>query len=83
MMRESLEQNSKYILSGSQSGKVVFSQSRKEQLNFSKTLDISSSTPVWLKIARIDNLFVSYWSADGSDWIAIRSEVIEMSNTII
>jgi mono/diheme cytochrome c family protein/regulation of enolase protein 1 (concanavalin A-like superfamily) len=74
MLRENDSAGSKYVFLGvtGQGGSVLQSRAAADGASASAD-DPATKLPQWLKLARCGNIFSSYVSADGTNWIAAGS----------
>jgi regulation of enolase protein 1 (concanavalin A-like superfamily) len=80
MIRESLASNSKFTLSTLTSTSGLQFQYRSVTAGGTGTTSGGAgSTPVWLRLVRIGDLFISFSSTDGLIWNKISSKTVMMS----
>lgn len=82
MIRETLNPESKHaMLAASYSEGIAFQ--RRTLSNSSSThTGIAGSTPVWLKLIRSDATLTAYHSINGTDWIKVGEDDINMADDI-
>ena len=84
MIRENLEPGSKMVAFGTVDGTSgLFFQRRTNNGNNSiSELIGSGEAPMWLKLARLGDVFTAYRSADGVNWTEVGQATIDFSDDI-
>lgn len=83
MMREDLTPGAKAVLAYATPGNHVGLQARATAGdNTVVVADSGGTTPVWLLLDRVENVFEAYRSTDGENWTRIGRTTVTMSETI-
>ena len=82
MLRESLDNNSKHVMTivSPSNGSSVQHRAETGGGSFHTTPGNGVSTPCWLKMVRLNNEFNGYSSLDGENWTLIYTASVSMSS---
>jgi len=78
MIRDNLNSDAKHASTLYRSNNSVGFRYRQEN-NAKEVLKRSIDLPCWLKLNRIDDIFNSYYSTDGVNWVHVGSETVIMN----
>ncbi len=81
MMRESLDDDSKYVIHYLSPSHGIATQQRLSTGDAASGVanDPNASAPYWLRLVRKGDVFSAYHSLDGRDWTLLRSTSVAMS----
>lgn len=83
MVRDSLNANSKHISTLITSGNGVQAVRRTQTGGESADVNLKDlNAPIWLKLERVGDTFVSSYSTNGTDWTQVDTREIGMSGTV-
>ena len=81
MIRESLAANSRHALVDVEPSSGIELLWRSSTGGSTSSSTTSGGAPNWVRLTRINNAFLAYWSPDGYNWSQFASANIAMSNS--
>ena len=84
VIRESLEPEADNVMAEYKGRKTPVFRGRKNGAYFTHEVDeIDFQVPFWLRMQRIGNEFIGYFSENGQDWQEIHREVVPMGTDVL
>lgn len=62
---------------------VVFDSRATAGATLAETVGDAVSAPQWVRLKRVGNVFTSYYSADGTNWVTVGSKTITASTVVL
>ncbi len=82
MIRESLDDNSKHVMTVLTPHSEICFQRRTQNGGGSNHTGVMASIPYWVKVTRTGNTFTGYMSGSGTEWTLIDSVTIDMADDV-